>query len=348
MKFAILKNEFDDGHENWAHACKKRGIDFEIIDLTSNTWFEQLQAGTFRHCLACPPGRQRVFKELYDERAYVIERVSGCFLYPNYREISLHENKKYLSYWLKAKKLPHPHTHVFYNRQEALSFARQATLPLVGKLNIGASGKGVRVLRRREELLSYINSAFSTGIRGQWGPNIKMGSYTNRFMKLIREPTRVLKRLGAYRRDHGELQKGYVILQDYVEHSHEWRIVRIGKSYFGHQKTKCGDKASGTKGINYVLPPAHLLDFVAEICLANNFNSMAIDLFEDGKGGYLINELQCIFGHVQEYICEKNGTPGRLVRESCGWRFEEGLFNSNLSYDLRLENALALAEKRVT
>jgi len=56
----------------------------------------------------------------------------------------------------------------------------------------------------------------------------------------------------------------------------------------------------------------------------------------------LINELQAIFGHVQSYICEKNGKPGRLIYKKNKWQFEEGVFNSNLSYDLRIENAIAL------
>jgi hypothetical protein len=139
-----------------------------------------------------------------------------------------------------------------------------------------------------------------------------------------------------------EIQKDYIILQEFVQHSFEWRIVRIGDSYFGHQKVKVGEKASGTKGIDYISPPNELLDFVKDICLRYNFNSMAIDLFEVGKGGYLINEMQCIFGHVQAYICEHNGSPGRFLFKDDKWVFEAGLFNTNLSYDLRLGNVISL------
>ena len=73
---------------------------------------------------------------------------------------------------------------------------------------------------------------------------------------------------------------------------------------------------------------------------------MAVDLFEDGKGGYLINELQCIFGHVQKFICQKNGKPGRYRFTGNDWIFEEGMFNTNLSYDIRLEHALSLLKKQ--
>ena len=71
---------------------------------------------------------------------------------------------------------------------------------------------------------------------------------------------------------------------------------------------------------------------------------MAIDIFEDGKGGYLINEMQTMFGHAQDHICEKNGVPGRFININNNWQFESGMFNANLSYDLRLENVLEMLE----
>ena len=109
---------------------------------------------------------------------------------------------------------------------------------------------------------------------------------------------------------------------------------------------KTGEKASGTKGIDYIIPPEKLLNFVKVLCEKFDFNSMAVDLFEDGKGGYLINEIQTIFGHVQDYICEKNGNPGRLIFKENHWEFENGMFNANLSYNLRLENVIDLIKKR--
>ena len=53
----------------------------------------------------------------------------------------------------------------------------------------------------------------------------------------------------------------------YIPHDFEWRCVRIGDSYFAHRKRKLGDKASGTKGIDYVNPPESLLDFTRDLCI---------------------------------------------------------------------------------
>ena len=74
---------------------------------------------------------------------------------------------------------------------------------------------------------------------------------------------------------------------------------------------------------------------------------MAIDLFEDENDGYLVNEMQCIFGHIQDHICEKDNIPGRFIfTENNCWIFEQGSFNTNLSYDLRLQSAVDLFNKK--
>lgn len=342
MKVAILKNEFDDGHLNWAAACEKFKVEYNIIDLVSHSWLSEIQKHPYRCYLACPSGREAHYKIMYDERIRIIEKVMGKFVYPNMEEISIHENKKYLSYWLEANSIPHPKTYVFYTKKEAINALKGVDLPLVGKMNIGASGKGVTIFRDKQALLNYIETAFGRGIKQAWGPNLKMGNYANRLIAIVKEPSRILNRLTVYKKLYNELQKGFVILQEYIPHDYEWRIVKIGNSFFGHKKVKQGDKASGTKGITYDNPPVEILNFVKNICDKYKFNSMAVDLFEDGKGGYLVNEMQCIFGHVQDYICAQDNEPGRYLLKGDSWIFEKGNFNTNLSYDLRLENLLNL------
>ncbi len=340
MLAAILRNDFDESYLNWIKACEKFSVPYKIVEITKSDWLKRLESVRFNLFLACPPGREEIFKKMYDEKIYILDKVMKRFVYPAYDELSIHENKKYLSYWLEANSIPHPATNVFYSRDEAFEFANSASLPVVGKMNIGASGKGVRILRERKELINYINSAFTAGLRQEWGPNLKMGNYNQRFVNLLKNPARISRKLNNYLKNYFALQQSYVIFQEYIEHDFEWRTVKIGQSYFGHQKVKQGDKASGTKGINYIVPPEDLLDFVRTLCQRFGFNSMAVDLFEDKDRGYLVNEMQCVFGHVQSYICEAYGRPGRYTFNSGKWLFEEGMFNTNLSYNLRLEDAL--------
>ena len=345
MKWGILKNEFDDNHENWINACNKYNQEYDVIDLTKFNWLKRIRSSSLDGFLTCPSGRESLYKELYDERIYIINKIMNKFCYPSFDEIVIHENKKFLAYWLEANKIPHPKTYVFYDQTEALKFVEIIDLPIVTKFNIGASGKGVKIFRNRNELKKYISEAFTKGIQQNWWPNLKMGAWFFRLKKIIKNPSRIKKRIKVYKKVYQEIQKGFIIIQEYIPHAYEWRIVKIGDSYFGHQKVKTGDKASGTKGINYILPSEKQLDFVRYLCSQHGFNSMAVDAFEDINGGLLVNELQTIFGHVQTHICEKDGKPGRLLFGGNKWYFEEGMFNTNLSYDLRLEHAISLIEK---
>ncbi len=340
---AILKNETDSGHLMWVEACKTKGLNYSIINLIKDSWIEQITNNNFDLFLATPSSIQSKFKKLYDERLYILDKIMKLYVYPNFDEVSIHENKRYLSFWLMANKLPHPKTHIFYDKKESYGFINNHIFPIVGKFNIGASGKGVKIIKSLSEAKKYIDAAFGTnGLRQNYGPNLKMGSYKSRIISIIKNPSKIIRLFNKYKTLYNETQKGFIILQEYVKHEFEWRVVKIGNSYFGHQKVKQGDKASGTKGIDYIEPPEKLLNFVKNICEKYGFNSMAIDLFEDGQGGYLINEMQTIFGHVQAYICEKKGVPGRFLYQDNTWIFEEGMFNINLSYNLRLENAIDL------
>ncbi len=65
-------------------------------------------------------------------------------------------------------------------------------------------------------------------------------------------------------------------------------------------------------------------------------------MFDTGGNNFLINEIQCFFGQSDPYQMLVNGKPGRYVLQDNAWVFQEGMFNTNQSYDLRLEHALSL------
>lgn len=345
-KISILKNEDSTSAENWALACKRQGIKYDIIDLAASDWLENIWACKSDFFLLRPAGNLEHYKILYDERLYIICKVMGLKTYPSFEECYIYENKKLLSYYLAAKDIPHPKTRVFYSREEATAFIDKTSLPIVAKTTIGASGSGVQILRNKDKAKRYIKNAFSNkGIKRQFGPNRAIGSPGKWFLKTVKSPSYFFKRLKEYVTVYKHGQRNFVLFQEYIPHDFEWRAAKIGDSYFAHKKIKHKDKASGSKGIAYVNPPVILLDFVKNICETNQYSFMAIDLFEDGNGGFRVNELQTIFGHVQDHIMEVDGKPGRYVFQGNQWVFEPGDFNTNKSYDLRLKTAISLYEK---
>lgn len=341
-RFAILKNELPESHIRWQTSCQKANVVYDIIDLMVHDWYEKCLNKEYDCYLLKPPGEIQRFKDMYNERVYILSEVLGKFVYPSYNEIFIHENKKLLAYYLKANGIPHPETNVFYRLEEAMAFAENTKYPIVAKTSIGASGTGVTIVKESNSLKKYIRQAFGKGIKRRFGPNRNTGNIRSWTSKACANPSWALKKIKKYFDLYTDAQKGFVIFQEYIPHDYEWRIVKIGDSFFGHKKIKKGDKASGTKGIEYVRPPEALLNFSRDLCLVHHFNSMAIDLFEHPNKGYVVNELQTIFGHVQDHILEVDGKPGRYLFKSGYWIFEAGNFNTNESYDLRLQYALEL------
>ncbi|MCD4674407.1 MAG: hypothetical protein K8S18_00195 [Desulfobacula sp.] len=342
LTIAILKSESAFDHDLWVIACKKNANikKFDIIDLTADDWFSQINQVNYDLFLLRPPGSTELFKRLYDERVFVISSVLQKKIYPTLSEVFIHENKRLLRDWLLANNIPHPKTFVSFDEKEALAFINSTEqYPLVGKTNIGASGSGVAILKSKEESLKYVVLAFGSGVKSKSGPKLFKGSILKKLHKLISKKNFIKERLKEYSISANKTQKEYLILQEYVPHLFEWRCVRIGDSFFAHKKIAVNNKSSGTLIKDYDSVPEKLLDFIKEISDKTNLFSVAIDVFER-EDEYLVNEVQCFFGQSDPYQMLVKGKPGRYIYRENAWIFEEGMFNTNQSYDLRLAHAI--------
>ena len=338
LRVIILRNESEEDHLPWIRACEayREKVSARVVNLTSGRWLEDIQAEPSDVLLAKPGGLTALFKQMYDERVYILSRYLGYTVYPSPEEIFIYENKRLLSYWLKANGVPHPVTEVFYSRDEAIEFLSDTVFPIVAKTNIGASGSGVKVLHEKDEAVRYTDATFrGKGAPQRSGPNLEKGEYLLRGLHYLKHPSDIGGKLRIYRTRATSLQRGFVIFQEYIDHGFEWRAVRIGDSYFAHKKLKAGEKASGSLLKNYDNPPAGLLDFVREITGKHGFRSQAVDIFESDRG-YLVNEMQCIFGQSDSYQMLVDGKQGRYVHEEGDWVFQEGDFAMNECYNLRL------------
>lgn len=343
-KLAILKNESVYDHVLWEQACQKRSdiITYKVIDLTRNDWIEQITKDQFDLYILRPPGINSQFKQLYDERAIIIDQILGGRTYPSLQEVLIYENKKYFSYWLKANKLPHPATQVFYHKSEAEQFIKGSNYPIVAKINIGAAGNGVVIIKDIQHAERYIEDAFSAkGIGARVGPKLTKGNFFKRVKKVLNDKDFLKSRINTYKSISSDRQRNFVIFQEFIPHTFEWRCVRINDSYFAHKKVVKGEMASGGLIKNYDTPPIELFDFIKEITDRSNISSAAIDLFEK-NGNYLINEIQTCFGQSDKFQMKVDDKIGRYRYLNNNWTFEEGDFNSNESYDLRLKHVLEI------
>jgi len=338
IKSIILRNELEDDHILWIKACEdyKDKVEYRVVNLTSNNWLEEIQKESFDILLAKPGGLTTHFKQLYDERIYILGMVMGYKIFPSPPEIFIYENKRFLASWLKANNIPHPRTDVFYSYEEALEYIRGTAYPFVAKTNIGASGSGVIIIRSITEAKDYIEETFrGNGAPQRSGPNREKGNFIIRGFHYILNPSDIAKKISIYKTKAANRQKDFVIFQEYILHDFEWRVVRIGDSFFAHKKLKAGEKSSGSLLKNYDNPPLKILDFVRQITDDQKFYSQAIDIFESTRG-YLVNEMQCIFGQSDPYQMLVNGIAGRYCYLNKNWVFEEGDFAKNACYNLRV------------
>src|SRR5690606_21453659 len=350
-KFAILKNETEDNHIPWVTACENFSelIDYEIIDLTKDNWLNNIEDRQFDFLLTRPADKTSYFKQLYDERIFILHKILGYNIYPTFNELLIYENKKFLSYYLKARNIPHPKTWVFYHKEDAVQFVNTANFPIVAKTSIGSSGSGVEIFRSKQKAVEYIERAFSSaGIKRSYLPNFRKGDYLNRIKRRLKNISEAVD----YFKEKKEMatkepQKWFVIFQEYIETEFEWRCVVIDDSYFGHKKLRTyGEKLSGTSKVSWDYPDEQLLFFLKRIMDENKFWSQSIDLFYDKIRGYLVNELQCFWGSKNPHQMIKDGVPGRFFFDGDKWIFEEGEFNTDNSYNLRVKHILKLLKER--
>jgi glutathione synthase/RimK-type ligase-like ATP-grasp enzyme len=342
LEAIILRNELEDDHAQWIKSCEfyRNYIEYRIIDLTTSDWLEEIQRKPFDILLAKPGGLTSSFKQLYDERIYILTVILGFKVFPSLLEILIYENKRFLSYWLKANKIPHPETFIFYYPKEALKFLEGSQYPLVAKSSIGASGSGIVILHRKKDAENYTKNIFSSKLQNRRsGPNLEKGRIVKRGLHYVLHPKDIQKKLSIYDQVKSDVQSSFVIFQMYVNHDYEWRVIRIGESYFAHKKLKVGEKASGTLIKAYDNPPLDLLDFVREITNKFGLYSQAIDIFESDKG-YLVNEMQCIFGQSDPFQMLVDNKAGRYQFVGDKWIFEEGDFVKNSCFDLRIDYIL--------
>lgn len=349
LKAVILRNNQKDEHLPWVQACEayKSEVTYRIVDLTAHNWLEEIQKEEVDVLLAKPACLTNSLKQLYDERIYILSEVLNHKIFPDPQEIYIYENKRLLSFWLKANRIPHPKTNVFYQQKEANRFMDNSQYPVIAKTNIGAAGSGVKIIANRVQMKDYIQSTFSgTGAPKRWGPNLKKGNLIGRIINLALNPKKLVNTGRNYLKRKQDHQKGFVIFQEFVEHDFEWRVVRIGDSFFAHKKLKIGEKASGSILKKYDNPPLSLFDFVKGITDKHKFYSQAVDVFETTAGDYLVNEMQCIFGQSDDFQMMIDGKIGRYICQYNSWVFEEGDFNKNQSYNLRVKTVIEMYGKR--
>ncbi len=308
--------EFSHRHSFYVAACRELNLSYRILDIADPKWVTMFRESGCDFFLVWPSTYLGIWKEMFDERLWVLAKQMHQLVCPTFEESFIYENKRRVHDWLDVNRIPHPETWVFFERATALAFAKQCPLPIVVKSTRGACASGVRIIRARRDALKITEQYFSHGV----------------------VPDRGYK---------WDAQRLCIIFQEYLPNVDEWRMVRVGDSYFGYRKEKTGDFHSGSHGWSWLDPGKALLDTLHDVTERGGFTSMNIDIFRTADGQLLVNELQTVFGATNPAdMLVIDGKPGRYRHEGGAWIFEAGDFCRNHLANLRLEYVVKKAKQR--
>ena len=315
-KICILEN-YAQYHVYYIKACLELGIPFCVIDLMQDDWLVQVTESGCEIFLAWPDATQRPRAKIYKDRADLIENQLGFPVVPDSMERWLYEDKFRQRDWMQANKIPHTKSWIFTSRETAFEFSKNCQLPIVFKTSFGAAASGVKIIKTKPQLRKIIKKSFGKG------------HFANGH-------------------DHRDREWGSIFLQEHLPIEKEWRMVRIGQSYFGHPKGKLGEFHSGSGQALWDPPSDELLELLHQITEVGGFRSMDVDIFETLNGEFLVNELQCVFGASTSIDQMKvDGRSGRMVRQKdASWVFEAGDFAKNACANERIRTIIQVSESK--
>ncbi len=314
-RLGIIK-EMRNNHVHFMSACRELKVSYDVIDISGPDWIENIDKSFHDGFLVYPSVAVSVWKQMYDERINIMVNELGKIVYPSYEEIWLFENKRRMNYWLKANKFPHPKTFIFYDEQSALDFAKSTPLPIVFKSTTSSGGRGIRIIRNRNALVRFVARFFKKG-----------------FLPDFHEKK--------------DREWGSMLFQEYLPNVREWRVIRIGDSYFGYEKISDGGLHSGSGKWRYLRPPDELFDLAKSLTERGDFSSMDMDIFMTSDNRLLVNELQTFFGtNFKKEMLVIDDKAGRMIHnnKSMSWDFETGGFCNNNLCNLRVKELIKILD----
>lgn len=292
--------DYSHRHVNYMKACEELNISYKVIDLFSNNWVDEIKNHNINNYFVWPSTYSNVWKTVLDERLHYLENNFNKNVFPENLSTWLYESKRRLRDWFYINKIKTPKTYVFYHKNEALDFINSTKFPVVFKADLGAGATGVRILKSKIEATKLIKQLF-------------------------------YKTFVPDRLDSRETQWGYIMFQEYIDGVDEWRVAKIGNSFFVRIKEKVGEFHSGSGNINWAKPRVEILDLAKQVTDIGNFDSMGVDIFESPKGELYVNEIHTVFG-VKELDGDKN--EGKWLFENDQWVFHQGYYSK---YQFALE-----------
>jgi len=219
----------------------------------------------------------------------VIERYTDTLVFPDQNTCWHYDDKIAETFLFQALDIPSPKGWVFFDKQIALDWAKDAPYPVVMKLWGGAGSNNVKLIHGATEATRWIRRLFERGLTGMEN----VGHYGPRLKRKVRIAAKKLigrvhiSDIEAWS-NGWDLHRNYALFQEFLpDNAYDTRITVIGDRAFGFRRFNRDNdfRASGSGRLDYTVDavdPAFLkLGF--EVADKLKMQSCAIDGLWKGK-----------------------------------------------------------------
>lgn len=271
---------------------KVNKIPYVILDVNDSNFWEQIPNLT--HFIYQWGGSTDQYN-LAHTIMPVIENEYKVKCFPDARTYWHHDNKIREFYLMAAHKLPMIKSWIFWEKEPALDWVKQAEYPLIFKLANGAGSQDVVKVTSAQAAIKIVKGMFGRGYYPGYGPGFV--DFTNKNFKIKNEFNRYTHIM--YRILHGydwsynwRKEKNYVYFQEYLEgNEFDTRITVIGNRAFAFRRfnRKNDYRSSGSGIIDYnqnEIDKTHIKN-AFHISKTLGFQSMAYDfLYNKGQSQF--------------------------------------------------------------
>ncbi len=254
MKIAIHPNT-NSFSERWIKYCEEKNIDYKIVNAFDTNIIQQLKdcdIFMWHH-------HHAQYKDVLTAKRilFALEH-AGVKVFPDFKTGWHFDDKVAQKYLLEAIAAPLVPSYVFYDKIQALDWAKNTSYPKVFKLKGGAGASNVSLVRDYSQAVTLINKAFGLGF-SQFDRLEYFKERYNKFKKGKDTFLGVLKGIARifiipkFAKKQPK-ESGYIYFQDFMpDNNSDIRVIVIGDKAFAIKRlVRENDfRASGSGEIDY-------------------------------------------------------------------------------------------------
>jgi glutathione synthase/RimK-type ligase-like ATP-grasp enzyme len=287
MRIAIAKTSFDKELNSWINYCNENNIEYKLVNPYDSNIVEKVSdcdIFMWHHS-------QTKYKDLLFAKQLLFSlEQAGKRVYPNFHSNWHFDDKLGQKYLLEAAGAPLVKSYAFYDKKEALEWAKRTEYPKVFKLRCGAAAVNVKLIHSYKECKKYINKAFNKGF----------DSYSHNIIDFIKRVILYVLKNIKFKREKFDKEHGYVYFQDFMPNNeYDTRVVVIGGKYACAERRinrKNDFRASGSGSFSFDNIDINIVRIAFETAKKLKLQSVAYDFVYDENKTPRIVEICFGFG----------------------------------------------------